>query len=160
MKLIGREEEEFVFALSAQEKGLMLTLLSFFPQVPVAHHRLSQTANRPGDGENQRLLEESLKAQNLEDQEWLSTSFDGAPRFEIVENGFHLRVKRSEMDRLLQIFNDVRVGSWLALNAPDLEQKKKLSATRLSTPFIQRMELAGAFEMILIRALRHPEKGA
>ncbi len=160
MKLIGREEEEFVFALSPQEKGLMLTLLSFFPQVPVAHHRLSQTVNQPRDAENQRLLEESLKAQNEEDQEWLNTSFDGTPHFQAVENGFHLRIKRSEMDRLLQIFNDVRVGSWLALNAPDLEQKKKISANRLSTPFIQRMELAGAFEMILIRALRNPEKGA
>lgn len=159
MKLIGREEEEFVFALSPQEKGLMLTLLSFFPQVPVAHHRLSHTVNQPGDAENQRLLEESLKAQNEEDQEWLTTSFDGTSHFEAVENGFHLRIKRSEMDRLLQIFNDVRVGSWLALNAPDLEQKKKISANRLSTPFIQRMELAGAFEMILIKALRHPGKG-
>jgi hypothetical protein len=160
VKLIGREAEAFVFELSAQEKGLMLTLLSFFPQVPVAHHRLSQTANQPGDAANQRLLEESLMAQNAEDQEWLSTSFDGAPHFEAVEKGFHLKVKRSEMDRLLQIFNDVRVGSWLALNSPDLEQKKRLSPTRLSTPFIQRMELAGAFEMILIQALRNPEQGA
>ena len=156
MRLVSRKVDEFVFALTAQEKGLMLTLLRFFPQVPVAHHRLNQTATSPAATENQRLLEESLTAHKADDKEWVATTFHGSPRFQPVAGGYHLRVKRAEMERLLQIFNDLRVGSWLALSAPDLEEKKKLSPTRLTAPFIQRMELAGIFEMILLKALQGP----
>ena len=157
MRLVSRKVDEFVFALTAQEKGLMLTLLRFFPQVPVAHHRLNQTATSPVARENQRLLEDSLTAHKADDKEWVATTFQGPPRFQPVTGGYHLRVKRVEMERLLQIFNDLRVGSWLALSAPDLEEKKKLSPTRLTAPFIQRMELAGIFEMILLKALQGPD---
>jgi hypothetical protein len=156
MRLAGRQKDDFVFTLTAQEKGLMLTLLKFFPQVPVAHHRLNQIAPLPAVAESQRLLEESLAAHKAEEKEWVATTFHGPRRFKAVDGGFHLKVKRAEMERLLQIFNDLRVGSWLALNAPDLEQKKNLSPTRLTAPFIQRMELAGIFEMILLKALQRP----
>lgn len=156
MKLVKSRDADYVFALTAQEKDLMLKLLGYFPQVPAAHHRLSKSADAPRTRENQRLLEESLKAHRSQDREWLASSFQGPPRFEPVERGFHLRLKRDEMERLLQMFNDVRVGSWLALKSPDLAEKKNLKATRLTTPFIQRMELAGIFEMILLRALRGP----
>ena len=156
MRLARRQKDDFVFILTAQEKGLMLTLLKFFPQVPVAHHRLNQIATSPAVAESQRLLEDSLAAHKAEDKEWVATTFQGPRRFQPVAGGFHLKVKRAEMERLLQIFNDVRVGSWLALNAPDLEHKKNLSPTRLTAPFIQRMELAGIFEMILLKALQDP----
>ncbi len=154
MKLVKSRDADYVFALTIQEKDLMLKLLGYFPQVPAAHHRLSQSADTPATRENQRLLEESLTAHQSKDRAWLAGSFQGAPHFEAVENGFHLKLKRDEMERLLQIFNDVRVGSWLALKSPDLAEKKNLKATRLTAPFIQRMELAGIFEMILLRALR------
>jgi len=39
-------------------------------------------------------------------------------------------------------------------SAPRPRGKKKLSPTRLTAPFIQRMELAGIFEMILLKALQ------
>jgi hypothetical protein len=159
VKQLKSRDADYVFALSAQEKELMLKLFEHFPQVPVAHHRLSQAADSSGTGENQGLLEESLKAHQSRDRAWLATSFQGAPRFQAVESGFHLRLEREEMERLLQIFNDVRVGSWLALKSPDLGGKKNLKVTRLTAPFIQRMELAGIFEMILLRALQGPGGG-
>ena len=159
MKQVKSRDADYVFALSAQEKELMLKLLGYFPQVPVAHHRLSQAADSPGHRENQRLLEESLKAHQSQDREWLATRFQGALRFAPVENGFHLRLARDEMERLLQMFNDLRVGSWLALKSPDLGRKQTLKATRLTAPFIQRMELAGIFEMILLRALQESSGG-
>ncbi len=159
MRQIKSRDGAYVFALSAQEKELMLKLLGYFPQVPLAHPRLSQTTESSETAENQQLLEESLKAHHSENREWLDTTFQGAPRFEAVENGFHLRLERHELERLLQMFNDVRVGSWLSLKSPDLVAKKNLKATRLTAPFIQRMELAGIFEMILLRALQGPGAG-
>ncbi len=159
MKRVNSRDADYVFALSAQERELMVKLLGYFPQVPVAHHRLSQATDSPGTRENQRLLEESLKAHQSQAREWLAASFQGVPRFEAVEKGFHLKLKRDEMERLLQMFNDVRVGSWLALKSPDLAQKKNLKDTRLTAPFFQRMELAGIFEMIFLRALQGPGAG-
>lgn len=58
---------------------------------------------------------------------------------------------------LLQIFNDVRLGSWLALGSPDVEQKrKKVSAARPPSPLMQRLELAGLFEMFFLKIVHEP----
>jgi len=59
----------------------MLTLLRFFPQVPVAHHRLNQTASSPAASENQHLLEDSLTAHKADDKEWVATTFQGPHDF-------------------------------------------------------------------------------
>ena len=69
MKFIGRNGEQFVFEMTAREKSLFLAILGLYPQVPQSHHRLSQQADLPDAQANQRLLEESLKAQKAESRD-------------------------------------------------------------------------------------------
>jgi hypothetical protein len=168
VKFIGRDQEQFdeeklVVELNDQEKSLFLVIISLFPQVPVAHHQLSQRADLPDAGTNQLLLEESLKMQKNENQAWIKSTFKDPGRFLPVktgENGFlyHLAVTRPEIEMLLQIFNDVRLGSWLALGSPDVEQKrKKVSAARPPSPLMQRLELAGLFEMFFLKIVHEPD---
>jgi hypothetical protein len=134
VKFIGWDQkpsdrEKFVLEMNDQEKSLFLAILSLFPQVPVAHHQLSQKADLPDADANQRLLEESLKAQKIETQAWIKSTFKDSHRFQPVKTGetefhLHLTVMRPEIELLLQIFNDVRLGSWLALGWPaDLPRK-------------------------------------
>jgi hypothetical protein len=154
VKFIGRQEEQFVFEMIEQEKFLLLTLLSLYPQVPLSHHRLSQNQkDLPDAGANQHLLEEALKAQKEESQKWLASTFKEPERFKPGKDGFFLTITRPEIETLLQMFNDVRIGSWLALGSPDLEQKKELKPNRQTAPFLQRMELAGLFEMFFLRII-------
>ncbi|MGC9942743.1 MAG: hypothetical protein ABSE48_12975 [Verrucomicrobiota bacterium] len=168
MKFIGREQEQFgqekyVVEMNDHEKSLFLAILSLFPQVPVGHHQLSQGADLPNAGTNQLLLEESLKTQKNEAQAWIKSTFKDPHRFQPVKTGetgfsFHLAVTRPEIEMLLQIFNDVRLGCWLTLGSPDLaEKKKKFSPTQQTAPLIQRMELAGLFEVFFIKFIHEPD---
>ena len=154
MKLIGRHDEQFVFEMIEQEKFLLLTLLSLYPQVPLAHHRLSQNPKDLPDADaNQHLLEEALKVQKEESRKWLAATFKEPERFKPGKDGFFLTITRPEMEMLLQMFNDVRIGSWLALGSPDPEAKKELKPDRRTASFQQRMELAGLFEMFFLKVI-------
>jgi hypothetical protein len=53
----------------------------------------------------------------------------------------------------LQVLNDVRVGSWIALGSPDTEQGEKILLTEETAPRVRSMEVAGAFEAVLLEAL-------
>lgn len=159
MKFIGRHEEQLVFEMTVREKSLFLAILGLYPQVPQSHHRLSQQADLPDAEANRRLLEESLKAQKAESQKWITTAFKEPGRFKPGKTGFYLTIKRPELEMLLQIFNDVRIGSWLTLGSPGIRQKKKLVPNPQTAPFIQRMELAGAFEMFFLKAIRDEAAG-
>ena len=159
MKFIGRHEEQLVFEMTVREKSLFLAILGLYPQVPQSHHRLSQQSDLPDAEANQRLLEESLKAQKAESRKWITTTFKEPDRFKPGKTGFYLTIKRPELEMLLQIFNDVRIGSWLTLGSPAAGQKKKLVPTPQPAPFIQRMELAGAFEMFFLKTIRDEAAG-
>jgi hypothetical protein len=159
VKFIGRHEEQLVFEMTVREKSLFLAILGLYPQVPQSHHRLSQQSDLPDAEANQRLLEESLKAQKAESRKWITTTFKEPDRFKPGKTGFYLTIKRPELEMLLQIFNDVRIGSWLTLGSPAAGQKKKLVPTPQTAPFIQRMELAGAFEMFFLKTIRDEAAG-
>jgi hypothetical protein len=154
VKFIGRHEEQFAFEMTEQEKFLLLTLLSLYPQAPLSHHRLSQNPKDLPDADaNQRLLEEAIRVQKDESRKWLAATFKEPERFKPGKDGFFLTITRPEMETLLQMFNDVRIGSWLALGSPDLEEKKELKPDRQTAPFLQRMELAGLFEMFFLKVI-------
>jgi len=50
----------------------------------------------------------------------------------------------------LQALNDVRVGSWIALGSPDLEERPQLAINEKTARHIWTMELAGEFEMFFL----------
>jgi hypothetical protein len=58
-----------------------------------------------------------------------------------------------EIEWLLQVLNDVRLGSWIALGSPDLEREDQLAVTIQTLPHLQRMELAGRLEMFFLNAI-------
>lgn len=68
MKFIRQYQDAFTFEVSGREKSWLLAILKLFPLVPLSHHRLSKTTKLPDQEANQRLLEESLKAQRDENQ--------------------------------------------------------------------------------------------
>jgi hypothetical protein len=153
MKLIRRKDEQFVFEMNDREKSLLHLILNQFPLVPRAHHRLRKTKKLPNAEASAQLLEETLKSQQLENRKWLMAMLEATKYFKSRKEGFHFTIKRPEIERLLQVLNDVRVGSWLALGAPDLDEKEKLEVTEKTAAHVYRMELAGAFEMFFLEAL-------
>ena len=152
MKLLSSTTECFEFELNHEEHALLIHVLLQYPQVPAMHHRLSKNSEIPQAAENQRLLEESLQSHRTAQREQVMTLLRDAGRF--VAGGEYLRVifTRAEIEWLLQVINDVRVGSWLALGSPDAAVENR-RPTKKTAPHLMNMEVAGFFEMNFIDAL-------
>ena len=153
MKLIRTRREKLVFEISLPEKRLLFEVLKLYPLISATHHRLSKTARTAKHDENQRLLEESLAAQREENRKNVRAMLDEPGHFKEMASGFQLTLSGPEIEWLLQVLNDVRVGSWITLGAPDPESGKKIVFNEKILPHFRMMELAGAFEMVFLDAL-------
>ena len=71
-------------------------------------------------------------------------------RFGHTETGARLSLSPAEVEWLLQVLNDIRVGSWVILGSPE-EKPAELNAT--TAPHFLAMEMAGYFQMQLLEAL-------
>ena len=154
MKLLRTKRDKLAFEISQPEKRLLFDVLRLYPLITTTQHRLSKTARSARHDENQELLEESLAARREENRNNVRAMLDQAGHFQITAGGYHLTLSRPEIEWLLQVLNDVRVGSWIALGSPDPENGKQVAFDKKSVAHFQMMELAGAFQMIFLNVLR------
>ena len=152
MRLLRTTKDKYLFYLSNRDKELFLKILSLYPRVPVAHQHLSKTGAVPQQDEAQRLLDEALAEQRNEHKHRLQTFLAGTDRFEPLGNGWRFSLSPGDLEWLLQILNDVRVGSWISLGSP--EPKLELDALNEKTARdFWAMEMAGAFQVVLLEAV-------
>jgi hypothetical protein len=153
VKLIRARKETFVFAISPQEKSLLDEVLKLYPLISPTHHRLSRKSNIIQPNDHQRLLEESLATQREMNRKNVQAMLEKPGHFQTTTTGLQLTVSGPEIEWLLQVLNDVRVGSWIALGSPDPESDKKIAFNKKLLPHFRMMELAGAFETVFLDAL-------
>lgn len=151
MKLLRTGKTGLIFHLGPREKQLLLETLELYPLVPASHHRLSRKDDPSQSDENQRLLEESLAEQRKENRQQVQAMLSKPQRFREIKVGFELTLTHSEVEWLLQVLNDVRVGSWLALGEP--EQGKEPKVTKENASYLVAMEVCGMFQSFLLAAL-------
>jgi hypothetical protein len=147
-----RRQNRFVVQLSQQEEHLLLEVLSLYPCIPPAHHRI----NRPGQAAQkedcQRLLDEALAEQRAENKRHLQALLTDPKHLKRSDTGSQITFSAAELEWLLQILNDVRVGSWVLLGAPP-ERIDLNRMTKANAPHYWAMELSGHFQMHLLEAL-------
>ncbi|HEV2210747.1 MAG TPA: hypothetical protein VG167_18385 [Verrucomicrobiae bacterium] len=151
MKLLRTTPEQVVFLLGNREKELLLSVLRLYPRIPPAHQQLSKNPERLPDREGgQRLLAESLAEQRAEQQKRLRLLIEDRRRLSATQSGWELALSPGELEWLLQVLNDIRVGSWLAAGSPeDLLGR----ITERTAPHIWAMEVSGSFQMGLLHML-------
>jgi hypothetical protein len=152
VKLIRARGECAVFEISKRERRLLSDVLSLYPLIPATHHRLSKRPKTTKANENQRLLEESLAAHRNANRKRVLAMLNEPDRFQTKASGYHLTLSRSEIEWLLQVLNDVRVGSWIALGSPAALYGNKIPLNDKTVSHIRSMEFAGGFEMIFLNA--------
>ena len=150
MKVIRASQEGYLFQFAAREKQLLLQVLKLYPRVPSAHHVVSRTTQLPDSVATQRLLDEALAEQRAENKRRLQTFFDDPSRWTEEKEELLLRLSGPEVEWLLQVLNDIRVGSWILLGSPDQWHQ---SVTVQTAPHVWAMELSGAFQMAFLHAL-------
>jgi len=151
VKFIRSNNNGLVFQLGRREKLLLLATVELYPLVPASHHQLSSEGGGSKADENQRLLEEALAEHRMENRRQVQAMLAEPRRFRETKTGFELRLKSSEVEWLLQVLNDVRVGSWLILGEP--EQGKEPEITKQNAKYLLAIDLCGLFESALLAAL-------
>ena len=151
MTLLQASKSKLVFRMSESERSLLRTLFELYPRIPSAAGLSGRRGKPPHSKDTQALLEEALAEQRAESKKRLKTFLDDSKRFELTEKGWKFSLSDLEADWLLQVLNDIRVGSWVALGSPE-ERLDVLNESNMRDFWA--MEISGRFEMILLEALR------
>ncbi len=151
MKLIKAAGGEFHFQLGAKEKQVLFTVLRRYPAIPPAHQRWSKTEERP---EEQALLDAALAEQRAQNKKQVMAMMESAARFQKTESGWRFSIAAEQVEWLLQVLNDVRVGSWLALGSPEGPNEMLAALNDRTAPVFWAMEMSGQFQGVLLSALR------
>ncbi len=145
----------FVFGFVRKEKLLFEQVLRRFPLIPAAHHRVTRSQNSP-QSDAQPLLDEALAQQRKTNQKRVQEFLSDTIRFQENKRELHCVIRRDEIEWLLQVLNDVRVGAWLALGEPEESVLPQLDQENARDIFA--MEMSGYFQSSLLMALeRAPE---
>jgi hypothetical protein len=148
VRLIKTEKEHYLFQLKAREKDLLLNVLRLYPQIPSGYQRLSRSASQ--QEANQRLLDEALAETRSHHQHQLQALLSDPHRLRSHEREWQLTLSLNDMEWLLQVLNDIRIGSWIHLGSPDTPLKILNVET---APHVWAMEMAGAFQMQFLELL-------
>lgn len=153
MKLLKHDGSHLVFLIGKRERELLATLLRRYPVIIGAHYRSRHPAKTEEAKKNQELLEEALAEQQKENRRLVEQMLAESGRFKEAELGFTFSVTPSEAEWMLQVLNDVRVGSWIQLGEPDTSKTVLPEATEQNVQLAWAMEVAGHFQHALLEAV-------
>lgn len=154
MKIQRPAPDRFVLQLSSREQKLLFETIKLYPLVHASHHRLTRAANAQSE-ENQRLLEASLAEQRTENRRQIEALLNDPHRLQKRGRSFHLELKPGECEWMLQVLNDVYVGSWIALG--ELDEDKQPQITEENLHFETAMAACDKFQSLLLAALGETE---
>jgi hypothetical protein len=155
VKLLRVENDRHVFELGRQEMYLFVVVLRLYPVIPPAHQLLTKSSGTPDH--SQQLLDEALAEQRKENKKLVENLLSDGKRFQQTAEGAEVHLTAGEIEWLLQVFNDVRVGHWILLGSPEKDPRWAKTADPANAEIaahISAMELAGMFQMELLVGLR------
>jgi len=135
--------------MEKRERMALLSILNMYPVLEPSHHRISQ---KPRAAE-QQWLEETMKQQKEEHKQKLAQLFlDDGRFFKEGKEDVRLSLTGEQMEWLLRVLNDIRVGSWVRLGQPEMEEARHFATKSGRTHFLTAMELSGYFQAVLLQA--------
>jgi hypothetical protein len=142
------------FQISKLEKALLLATLQVFPVLDPSYHRLTKDPKNAPAAE-QRLLEEAMARQNTEHKARLNEFLRAeAPVFQEEGEELYLNLSAEELEWLLQVLNDIRVGSWVQLGSPDSDTVRRDALTPAEARAVAAMDMSAYFQSGLLEAFR------
>jgi hypothetical protein len=157
VKLTRAIGDQLVYQMGAREKALLLEVLKLYPLVPIAYQKVTKSIEGATIKEAQSLLDEALAEQRQANKKQLQSLLADERRFEPCPGGYHFKLNRSQREWLLQILNDIRVGSWITLGSPDELKAAKTKPAPQNARFLIAMDACAFFQMALMSAPANPD---
>ncbi len=150
MKRLEVQSDRQVFQMSWVEKKLLTELLGFYPVIPAQYAKLNRSSDSPPLIEAQQLLDEALAEQRAQNRQRVADFLHDPRRFLPDRDGFRLILTAAELEWLLQVLNDIRVGSWFSLGSPENIHPNAISRTPKNEPYLRAMDGCGYFQAVLL----------
>jgi len=153
--------ERLVLRMSRREGDLFERTLRMYPVLSTNDLKLTRQGGLPDEENSRQLLEEALAEQREENRKLVQDFLQDAKQFARTQQGVRLELAESQVEWLLQVLNDVRVGCWVRLGCPEDKRLRLAISAGLMNPgkaqHFWAMEVAGYFQMRLLSRL-HPEE--
>lgn len=136
-----------VLRLSKREGAVLEHLLSLYPCLPAAHQDQFNPSGEEETGSSREVLAEALAEHRTECRKLVESWLSDPARTKRTARTWRLALAPGELDSLLQLLNDVRVGNWVRLGCPE---NLFSHVTAETAPFFWAMEMAGHFQMQIL----------
>ncbi len=143
MKLVQANGKSFIFEFRSRERQLLGAILQLYPMLNPDYHQVSRTASPEEIAETEALLREAMTEQRQKNKRLVAEFLD-EKNWPMTEDGrHHLSFSPEKVEWLLQVLNDVRVGSWVKLGKPDNEHGEKINTSIENLPYAGALEFSG-----------------
>jgi len=159
VNLLEFDETNFVFELGKREKRLLLEVLKLYPLIPSTYHKPSKSLDETEVAATQKLLQEALAERKQESKKQLQSMLNEVSRFKETKSGYRFILSPQQADWLLEVINDIRVGSWILLGQPDEKQGTTFDLTETNARYLWAMEVCGYFQFALLKAFELRSSG-
>ena len=149
MKLLRELRDGWEYELNPQEAACLRMLVGEFPFTPALPARITRTESGRKAAKREQLLNKSL-AEHRGELKRQATKLIASGRLKAGQAGWRLSLNLEEREILLQLLNDIRVGSWRALGEPDTLETELPPASGKAQRFYSLVQLAGFFEVKLL----------
>ncbi len=153
MKIVNTNDQSIIFQLSNRERAALIKILQAYPVLPPAHQPVSRELKDLHVTDYQHLLDEALAEQRTANKRHLEKWLAAPERFQKAKDGCHFTLECADIEWLLQVLNDIRVGHWLRLGSPETGELKPQNLRLKQLPIWVAMEMSGYFQMSILEAL-------
>ncbi len=142
--------DAIVIALSEAEGDLLKEIFADYPLVANDERELTRSAAHEDLEEDTELLRSSIAESNQISRRRLDDWLNNPQTFLKKDEEWLLRFEKEQLDWMLQILNDLRIGSWQQLKCPSQDELSALPLSPDTFKPICTMEMAGALQAILL----------
>lgn len=142
------------FRLSKLERALLLATVQLFPVLKAGHHQITKDPKNASAAE-QHLLEEAMERQRSEHKAKVTQFLRAEPPFfREIDDDVYLQLTVEQVEWLLQVLNDIRVGSWVKLGSPDTDVVRRDGLAGEDARAVAAMDMSAYFQSGLLEAFK------
>lgn len=155
MKLLSRDPGQLVFRLTKRDHEALLTTLRLGPLFPRQGKPISRDAAgveklRAAQEDLDAALAEHRKSRVAEVEALIADPARCAP---LKPSGWRLTLSTADSEALLQLLNEIRVGAWEKLGAPDFGAGERPKLDEENLLGLWAFQLSEVFQGVLLDAL-------
>ncbi len=150
VKSMPGERRVFIFQMGKREKNYFFATLGCYPSLDLEVQPLSRLET-PGQ-DAQKLLDDAMAELRQERQKKLETFMRGTRFTREGSGGLRFSIAAEDVEWLLQVLNEIRVGCWIGLGRPESGEAEYADLEEDQMKCRAAMDLSAHFEMALLEA--------